>query len=204
MPSSGKRWARVGGSMIAAALLAVLTGVGTASAATLTSDNFEDANSAGWTTTGGTWIVNLDGSNHVLRQSSLVSGALARTGYLSWRNYTVTAAVKPGSFNGLPGWVGVVARASSTSNYYALVVRADDSVAITRTVGGTTQTLASARASVNTDTWYTLSLTVNGQRLTGKVGGTSLSATDGFLNGGPAGLTTTWAAASFDNVVIAD
>ena len=106
MPSSGKRWARVGAPAIAAAVLAVFTGVGTASAATLVSDDFEDANASGWTTTGGTWIVNLDGANHVLRQSSLVSGALARTGTYSWHDYTVTAAVKPGSFNGLPGWVG--------------------------------------------------------------------------------------------------
>jgi pectate lyase len=206
MTSSGKKWGRLSGVLVAVtALLVVSTGVGTASAATLISDNFEDGNAAGWTTTGGTWIVNsLTDSSRVLRQSSLVAGALARTGSLSWQDYTVTAAVKPENFNGLPGWAGVVARASSTSNYYALVLKANDTVALTRTIGGTTQTLSSTKFSVDTGTWYTLSLNVDGSRLTGTVGGTSLSVSDGYLYGGPGGLTTTWTVAAFDNVVISD
>jgi hypothetical protein len=204
MTSSGKRWGRLGGLLVAlTAVLVVFTGVGTASAATLGSDDFEDGNAAGWTTTGGTWIVNsLTDSSRVLRQSSLAANALARTGSLSWRDYTVTASVKPENFNGLPGWAGVVARASSTSNYYALVLKPNDTVALTRTIGGTTQTLASKKFSVDVDTWYTLSLTVDGYQLTGQVGDTTLSAYDGYLSGGPAGLTTTWTVAAFDNVVI--
>jgi hypothetical protein len=170
----------------------------------LVADNFEDNNAAGWTTTGGTWIVNLDGSNHVLRQSSLAANALARTGSVTWRDYTVTAQVQPQSFNGLPGFAGVVARAQSTSNYYALVLRPNDTAALTRTVGGVSQTLATARVAVDTGTWYTVTLAVAGQRLTGSVNGTSISATDGFLNGGPAGLVTTWTTAAFDNTTVAD
>jgi hypothetical protein len=190
--------------VILTALLVVFTGVGSASAATLRADDFEDGDAAGWTTTGGTWIVNLGESSRVLRQSSFVAGALARTGSLAWRNYTISAAVKPESFNGLPGFAGVVVRASSTSNYYALVLKADDTVALTRTVNGTTQTLASARVAVNTGTWYTLKLDVEGSRLTGSVGGVSVAAYDGFLYGGPAGLLTTWTTASFDSVVVTD
>ncbi|MCA2218154.1 family 16 glycoside hydrolase [Jidongwangia harbinensis] len=190
--------------MILTALLVGFTGVGTASAATLRADDFEDGNSAGWTTTGGTWIVNRDGSTRVLRQSSTAANALARTGAISWRNYTVTASVRPESFNGMPGFAGVVARANSTSNYYALVLRPDDTVALTRTVGGTTQTLDTARFAVEQGTWYRLSLQVEGQRLTGTVGGVTVTASDGFLHGGPAGLVTTWTTASFDSVLITD
>jgi len=95
-----------------------------------------------------------------------------------------------------------VARAGSTTNYYAAVLRADGTLAVTRTVNGTTLTLASARVSVDLDTWYTVSLAVSGTRLTGSVGGTSVSATDGFLYQGPAGLTTTWSVTSFDNVAV--
>lgn len=200
----GRNWGRVGGPLVmVAVLLAVFVGAGSASAAVMAADDFEDGNAAGWTTTGGTWIVNLDGDGHVLRQSSLAAGALARTGSPSWRDYTVTARVRPESFNGLPGYAGVVARAWSTTDYYALVLRPDDTAALTRTVGGTTQTLASAKVSVETGTWYTLSLAVNGRRLTGSVGGASLTAADGFLYGGPAGLLTTWTTASFDDVVVA-
>ncbi len=178
-----------------------LAGMGRASAATLFTDNFEDGNAAGWVTTAGTWIVNQE-QTKVLRQSSLVANALARTGQLSWSNYTVTAQVRPESFNGLPGFAGVVVRASSTSNYYALVLRADDTAALTRTVNGTTTTLAAIRFDVSLGTTYTVSLRTSGQTLVGSVGGQSLQATDGFLLQGPAGFTTTWAVAAFDNIVI--
>ena len=205
MTSSGKRRVRLGGALaIVAALLAVFTGVGAASAATLRADDFEDGDAAGWTTTGGTWIVNLDGPNHVLRQSSLAANALARTGSPSWQDYRVTAQVKPESFNGLPGFAGVVARAGSTSNYYALVLRPNDTASLTRTVGGRSQTLASLPVSVDTGRWYTLSLAVNGQQLTGSVDGAAFSATDGYLLSGPAGLTTTWTTTSFDDVLVTD
>lgn len=205
MTSSDKRRVRLGSALvIVAALLAVFAGVGTASAATLRADDFEDGDAAGWTTTGGTWIVNLDESNHVLRQSSLAANALARTGSPSWQDYRVTAEVKPESFNGLPGFAGVVARASSTGDYYALVLRPNDTATLTRTTGGRSQTLATLSVSVDTGRWYTLSLTVDGQQLTGSVDGASFSATDGFLYGGPAGLVTTWTTASFDEVVVAD
>jgi glycosyl hydrolase family 59 (putative galactocerebrosidase) len=205
MTSSGKRRRRLGGPLvILAVLLAVFTGAGSASAATLAADDFEDGNAAGWTTTGGTWIVNWDGSSRVLRQSSLAANALARVGSVSWRNYTVTADVKPESFNGMPGFAGVVARAQSTSDYYALVLRPNDTAALTRTVGGTTQTLATLKTSIEAGTWYTLSLGVDGRKLTGSVNGASITATDGFLYGGPAGFVTTWTTASFDEVVVAD
>jgi hypothetical protein len=204
MTSSGKRWGRFGGLLvILAALLVVVAGVGTASAATLNADDLEDGDTAGWTTTGGTWIVKWDGSSRVLRQSSLAENALARRGSASWRDYTVTAEVKPESFNGLPGFAGVVARAQSTTNYYALVLRPDDTAALIRTVGGVSQTLASLQVSVDAGTSYTLSLGVDGQRLTGSVDGASITATDGFLHGGPAGLVTTWTTASFDDVMVA-
>jgi len=205
MTSTSKRWARFGGPLaILTALLVGFTGVGPASAATLRADDFEDGNSSGWTTTGGTWIVNRDASNRVLRQSSFAANALARVGAISWRNYTVTASVRPESFNGMPGFAGVVARANSTSNYYALVLRPDDTAALTRTVGGTAQTLATARVAVEAGAWHTLSLRVEGQQLTGTVGGVTLTASDGFLYGGPAGLVTTWTTASFDSVLVTD
>lgn len=204
MTSLGKRWGQRGGLLVAlTSLLLATTGVGSASAATLISDDFEDGNAAGWTTTGGTWIVNWSvDSSRVLRESSFAAGALARRGSLTLRDYTVAADVRPESFNGLPGSAGVVARASSTTSYYAFVLNANDTVSLTRTIGSTTSTLASAKFTVDLDTWYRVSLTVSGQRLTGSVGDVSLSTTDGYLYQGPAGLTSTWSNSSYDDVVV--
>jgi hypothetical protein len=197
-----RRWHHGGLLVGLVALLLAVVGAGTASAATLTSDDFEDGNAAGWTTTGGTWIVVTEPDSRVLHQSSLAANALARTGQPGWRDYTVTAEVTPTSFNGLPGFVGVVSRAQSTSNYYALVLRPNDTAALIRTIGGTSTTLADARVTVTEDTSYTLSLRTAGRTLTGWVNGVQLTASDGFLFGGPAGLVSTWTTASFDNVSV--
>jgi hypothetical protein len=196
------RWALRGGLLaVLVGLMVTAAGVGAASAATLVSDDFEDGNAAGWTTTGGTWIVNNEDSR-VLHQSSFAANALARTGEPGWRNYTVRADVRPTSFNGLPGFAGVVARANSTAAYYALVIRPDDTVALIRSINGTAITLASAPLAVSAGSTYSLALTVSGQSLTGTVGDVELTASDGFLFTGAAGLVTTWTSASFDNVVI--
>lgn len=199
--SSRRRWYR-GGLLVTAAVLAFTAfGAGTASAANLASDDFEDGTASGWTTTGGTWLVAQDGTL-VLRQASMASNALARTGQPGWNDYTITAQVKAGSFYGLPGFVGVVARAQSTSNYYALVLRPNDTLALTRTIGGSSTVLASAPVSVEAGTWYTLRLTVNDREISGSANGVRVSASDSFNLSGPAGLVTTWTTASFDNVSI--
>jgi len=198
----GRRWLRHGGLLIAmVAMLLTATGGGTAWAATLFTDNFEDGNAAGWITTGGTWIVTQE-SSKVLHQSSLAANALARAGQPGWRDYTVTADVKPTSFNGFPGFVGVVARAQSTTTYYALVLRPNNTAELTRTVGGTASTLAVMRVAVSAGTTYTLALRTAGQSLTGWVNGVAVTASDGFIFAGQAGLVTTWTTASFDNVIV--
>lgn len=195
-----RRWYR-GGLLVTLVALFLAAGAGSASAATLTSDDFEDGNAAGWTTTGGTWVIKNEESR-VLHQSSLAANALARTGQIDWRDYTVAADVKPVSFNGLPGFVGVVARAQSTTTYYALVLRPDNTAALTRTVGGSSTTLATARVAVSTGTSYRLALRTASRTLTGWVNGVELTASDSFISAGPAGLVTTWTTASFDNVSV--
>ncbi|MBF9133559.1 hypothetical protein I0C86_32170 [Plantactinospora sp. S1510] len=187
--------------VVLVALLLAVTGVGTASAASLVSDDFEDGNAAGWVTTGGTWIVVREESR-VLRQSSLAAGALARTGQPGWRDYTIAAEVRPDSFNGMPGFAGVVVRAQSTTTFYALVLRPNDTVALTRTVGGRSTTLATKSVTVTEDRSYTLVLRAAGRNLTGSVDGVELTASDGFIHTGPAGLVTTWTTASFDDVSV--
>ena len=91
---------------LAATAVAALVGVwiGTASAATLFSDNFDDGNAAGWTTSGGSWLV-VSGS---YQQSGTSSDAKAQAGTTSWTDYSVQARVRLNSFGsnspGHPGW----------------------------------------------------------------------------------------------------
>src|SRR5688572_12863075 len=96
-----RRW-RAG--LVAAAALTLAAGLtvglsGTASAATLFTDDFNDGNSTGWTASGGTWSVTTDGTP-VLRQAGTSADARALAGTPSWTDYTVTARVKPTAFNG--------------------------------------------------------------------------------------------------------
>ena len=185
-PRGTARW--IGGGLLLTLVTVLVTalGAGSASAATLVADDFEDGNAAGWVTTGGTWIVTREDSR-VLSQSSLAANALARTGQPGWRDYSVTAEVTPDSFNGLPGFVGVVARAQSTSNYYALVIRPNDTVALIRFIGGNGSTLATADLPVNADQTYTVGLRADGRTLTGWANGVQITANDSFISGGPAG-----------------
>jgi pectate lyase len=67
-------------SAAASAVLTTVLAVAVSSpaqAATLLSDDFEDGNSSGWSTSGGTWAVVTDGSR-VLRQSGSSADAIAR------------------------------------------------------------------------------------------------------------------------------
>jgi pectin methylesterase-like acyl-CoA thioesterase len=195
-------------SAVAAGLLAVaaltVAGAGDASAATLFSDDFQDGNSSGWTTSGGTWSVVADGSN-VLRQSGTSLDARARAGSASWTNYTVTTRVKPIAFNGSNRFVAVLARTQSDTSYYYLALRSNNTVELKKLVGGSGTTLASAAVTVSAGTWYTLSLTVSGTSIRGSVnGGTPLTATDTQFAGGGAGVATFYGSASFDDVTVSD
>src|SRR5262245_16598019 len=106
---------------LAASAVAVVVGVwiGTASAATLFSDNFDDGNAAGWTTSGGSWLV-VSGS---YQQSGTSADAKAQAGTTSWTDYSVQARVRLNSFgSNTARAAGVVARAQSMSNFYSLVL----------------------------------------------------------------------------------
>ena len=200
-----RSWRRraAGASAVAAALLALaaLT-MPAALAATLFSDDFEDGNSSGWTTSGGTWSVVADGSL-VFRQAGTSADALARAGSSSWTAYTVTAQVKPTAFGGSDRFVALLARAQSNTSYYFLALRADNTLVLGKRVSGTLTTLASASQTVTTGTTYALSLTVSGSALTGSVtGGPTLNASDGQFASGQIGFATRFAAGEIDNVLV--
>ncbi|GAA1395822.1 family 16 glycoside hydrolase [Catellatospora coxensis] len=189
---------------VAATVAAAMLHAGTANAATLFQDDFNDGDSAGWTTSGGTWSVVADGTP-VLRQAGTSSDARARSGSAAWANYTVTARVKLTAVNGANRFAAVLARAQSNTSYYYLALRTNNTVELKKLAGGSSTTLASAGVTVATGSWYTLSLTVSGTSLRGSVnGGAAVSATDAQFATGQVGVATYNAAANFDDVLVAD
>ncbi|GAB4058319.1 pectinesterase family protein [Catellatospora paridis] len=201
------RWrpvATAAAGLALATAMATLTFTATAAAANLYADDFEDGNSTGWTSSGGSWTVATDG-NRVLRQSGTSADARARAGSSSWRDYTVTARVKPTAFNGSNRFTAVIARAQSNTSYYYLALRSNHTVELKKLVGGSSTTLATGSVTVTAGAWYTLSLSVSGTALRGTVNGaTALTATDAQFATGGIGVATFYAAASFDDVTVSD
>ncbi|MBB5873559.1 pectate lyase [Allocatelliglobosispora scoriae] len=197
-------WAAIGAAALACALAATMSLAAAASAATLYSDDFEDGDSAGWSTSGGSWSVGTDGSR-VLQQSGTSSDARARAGSATWTDYTVSVRVKPTAFNGSNRFVAVLARAQSATSYYYLALRSANVVELKKLVGGASTTLASTSVPVSTGTWVTLSLQVAGSSLRGTVnGGSVLTATDTQFATGQVGVATYYAGAAFDDVTVTD
>ncbi|WP_027344306.1 cellulose-binding protein [Hamadaea tsunoensis] len=175
-----------------------------ASAATLFSDDFNDGDAAGWTTSGGTWSVVTDGTG-AYQQGGTSSDARARAGSTSWTNYTVTAKVKPTAVNGSNRFVALLARVQSSTSYYYLALRSNNTVELKKLVSGSSTTLATASVTFTTNSSYTLSLTVSGSTISGNVnGGTALTATDTQFSAGQVGVATFNASARFDDVVVTD
>ncbi|GIF66779.1 hypothetical protein Ais01nite_48140 [Asanoa ishikariensis] len=189
------------GAAVAAAAL-VLGMTSGASAATLFSDDFEDGNSSGWTTNGGSWSVTADGSR-VLRQSSTSSDARALAGTASWTDYAVQARVRPVAFNGSNRFVAVLARVQSSTSYYYLALRSNNTVELKKLVGGSSTTLDTASVGVSAGSFYTLRLEVAGSTLRGYVNGALLAeASDSQWSSGRVGVATFYTSASFDDVAV--
>ncbi|WP_202919123.1 pectate lyase family protein [Saccharothrix deserti] len=187
------------GFIFAVALLVVPS----ASAATLFGDDFEDGNSTGWSSSGGSWTVATDGSR-VWRQSGTSSDARALAGSV-WSGQSAQARIKPTGFNGTGRHVAVTARVQNTSNYYYLGLSNAGSVVLGKRVGGGLTTLATAPAAVTVGTWYTLRLEVFGSTLRGFLDGNLVaSATDTTFGSGRIGFAAYYASASFDDVLVTD
>ncbi|MCG5470726.1 right-handed parallel beta-helix repeat-containing protein [Micromonospora sp. LAH09] len=190
------------GAALTAIALALGMGATGAYADTLFSDDFEDGNATGWTASGGSWAVATDGSR-VYRQSGTSSDARSLAGTASWTDYSVQATVKPTAFNGSNRFVALLARAQSSTSYYYLALRSNNTVELKRLSGGSSTTLDSANTTVTVGTAYTLRIDVAGNSLKGYVNGTLLTeATDSQFASGRIGVATFNASANFDNVQV--
>ncbi|GIH10557.1 hypothetical protein Rhe02_86240 [Rhizocola hellebori] len=192
-------------SIAVAAVLALIgVMIGTATAATLFSDDFTDGDTSGWSKSGGDWSVVSDGSP-VLQQGKLDS-ELARqfAGSTGWTNYTVQARVKPTGFSGTGAFAGIAARSTGATTMYRLVLlsgRAEMQMAN----GSSVTVIGGVNMSVSTSTFYTLSITVSGSTITGRVNGSVVgSGSNSQYSAGRIGLLTFHATARFDDVLVTD
>lgn len=182
--------------------LILVVAITVTSAAVLFSDDFEDGNYNGLSKNGGSWSVVTDGTR-VFKQSSISATAYAYTGSSSWNNYSVQARIKPLTFNGAGRPTGVIARFQSTSNFYYAVLKNNNTLELGKKVGGSMSALASKSFTVNTGTWYTIRLTVNGSQLQCYVNGNpELSASDSAFASGRIGLYAYNTAVEFDDIIV--
>lgn len=173
-----------------------------AQSSTLFSDTFEDGVADGWTTSGGSWSIVSDGTR-VYRQSSTSGNASALVGATSWTDQSVQARVKPLAFAGGSEFVAVLARVQNNTNYYYATLRNANKVEIKKMVSGSATLLASASFTVNTNTWYTLRLEVQGTNLRALINGSQyLSVSDSQFASGRVGLATYNGSASFDDLLV--
>ncbi|WDZ82778.1 family 16 glycoside hydrolase [Micromonospora cathayae] len=204
-PIRGRPTRGVAAVLAAGALAAgaVLFGTTTAYADTLFTDTFDDGDATGWAKSGGSWSVVTDGSP-AYRQSGTSSDARALAGQSTWTDYAVQARVKPTAYAAANRHVGVIARAQSSSSYYALVATAGGGVQLVRRSGGDPVVLGSAAGGVVVGTWSTLKLEAVGSSLRGYLNGALVvQATDSAFAAGRAGLATSYASATFDDVAVA-
>ncbi|GLX66678.1 family 16 glycoside hydrolase [Paenibacillus glycanilyticus] len=131
---------------------------------TIFSDNFEDNDYSGWTTSGGTWSIMTDG-NLVLSQSLASGEALAVAGNASWTDYTYSARL---NLLTASGNAGLVFRYADNSNYYMLRLNDSlDKVELYKKSAGTLTLISSASATLTPGQWVNLKVTASGSTITG-------------------------------------
>ncbi len=135
------------------------------------SENFESYSLAnpwtpvGWTSAGGaTWAIVSDSGNKVL--SHVLTSGLLTSNIYSGSNYTVSAKIKPGSTGTC---AGVIARFADASNYFMLSIETPGSLVLRKYSSGTGYAPVSSPFTFNTTTYYTLTLQVNGNNISGSV-----------------------------------
>ena len=116
--------------------------VGTANAATLFSDDFNDGNANGWSTSGGTWSVVV---RRLLRSPAPAPDAKAQAGSTSWTDVTVSGPGQADAF-GSDSSRGGRHRGPRAEHVELLRPRADADAAVQLRKGaGTTPRLGAVR-----------------------------------------------------------
>lgn len=172
--------------------------------AILFQDDFEDGNYSGWTTSGGSWSVDDDGTK-ALSQTGSSGEALAYSGEASWRDYTYSARVK--LLNAFAN-AGLLFRYADADHYYMFRLNdAGDKAELFKKTAGVLTMVGSAGIAVTPGQWTELKVKVSGNTVTASAGGAQLiqwTDTAAQPAGGKIGFRMHSSTARFDDVKVTD
>jgi hypothetical protein len=168
-------------------------------------DDFEQTNAgADWEpVAGSSFSVVVSGNWHVYRQTNVAGNAASFLPASESNDQALQAEVTPRSFSGSDRWFGIATRQTDMGNYYYVTARSSGHIDLKRMVNGAFTTLASAPYPITVGRKYRLRLEsigtshrvfVDDQLL--------LTAYDGALRHGRAGVIMYRTSADYDNVVI--
>ncbi|WP_456318728.1 family 16 glycoside hydrolase [Cohnella fermenti] len=164
------------------------------------SDDFEDGNTAGWTSASGSWGVATTGMK-VLTQSQTAAALIAAGS--SWTDYTYEARVKLPIVNAN---AGIVFRVQDANNYYMYRINAaNQKLELYKSVSGQLTLVSSASFAAQANQWYTIRASVKGNAIKGYVDDvlkTEWTNPATELTAGKIGFRTTSAGAAFDDALV--
>lgn len=177
----------------------------------LLNEDFESG-AGQWITSGpGTASVKTDGTKVYDLADPTSKPFLAAAGDLAWTNVVVQARVKIISWAGSSSsdYAGICARLTDIDNYTCFTLRGDTKVALRENVSGSSGSVGSSvTANLTTGTWYTVTLSIEGNSVTASLNGTPIlpktgdaPAAPGSANGGIA-LVVDNAEAEFDDLKV--
>jgi hypothetical protein len=170
-------------------------------------DNFEDGDftKPSWidadAEAGGKWAIATAESGKVLAQTANGDDwVIAVAGDYRWMDQTVEAKVK---ITSEPGKAGIFARVKDVENYYFLYLDGGSNIVLRKRVDNSSGDVMKVKVETQQDKWYTLRLSVKGDKLEGALDGMVLvTGTDVSVKTGGVGVGTSDCTAQFDDVTV--
>ena len=165
-------------------------------------DDFEDGNSDGWSESTNHWRV--FGGTYGHDQYNDAAVRFTAAGDSNWTDVDVVSRVMLTNVHDLSSssYAGACARVQDPNNNYCIVLRSDHSVAIRKTVAGSSTTIGpTLGTTIETGVWHTIRIIIVGNTITAWFGGLEVgTVVDSDLSAGGIGLVTHGASAEFDEV----
>jgi pectate lyase len=172
-------------------------------------DDFEGGNFDAWTTSGGDWSIQSDGTNVLSQGATANALQIVIADGVCAADQSLEARVKVLSFPGQStSYVAAIfGRVVSMSTHYMLSIGSDGKLVIRKRVNSTSTSAQKIGSDVDLDlttgTWYTLRFELVGNTLSGYLDGElQITASDSSIVAGSVGLGTTQATAEFDDVLV--
>lgn len=172
-------------------------------------DDFEDGNLDAWTTSGGDWSIQSDGSNVISQSATANALQIAIADGICAADQSLEVRVKVTSFPGQStSYVAAIfGRVESASTHYMLAIGSDGKLVMRKRVDSSSTSAQKVGNDVDLDlttgTWYTLRFELVGNTLSGYLDGAlRITATDSSIAAGSVGLGTTQSTAEFDDIYV--